>query len=191
MDSIDWDNGKTRRETFKFWDLVRLILENWRYRYELHVCILHNSHVLWNQSLSLWKYVNTLHVLKYSRVLIKNISVDSCFHTCFFIELVHFWPFKYICAQYQIIYFYYSCRVDWQHSMEGHSYQIRKAYTLELEKIANAISLNYARKHIYHVTILLRNICKTLHYTIRMFPPAIDIIPTLLAVVYSNGKYTN
>ena len=28
-------------------------------------------------------------------------------------------------------------------------------------------------------------------YTIRMFPPAIDIIPTLLAVVYSNGKYTN
>ena len=29
------------------------------------------------------------------------------------------------------------------------------------------------------------------HYTIRMFPPAIDIIPTLLAVVYCNGKYTN
>ena len=29
------------------------------------------------------------------------------------------------------------------------------------------------------------------HYTIRMFPPAIDIIPTSLAVVYSNGKYTN
>ena len=27
--------------------------------------------------------------------------------------------------------------------------------------------------------------------TIRMFPPAIDIIPTLLAVVYSNRKYTN
>ena len=24
-----------------------------------------------------------------------------------------------------------------------------------------------------------------------MFPPAIDIIPTSLAVVYSNGKYTN
>ena len=24
-----------------------------------------------------------------------------------------------------------------------------------------------------------------------IFPPAIDIIPTLLAVVYSNGKYTN
>ena len=29
------------------------------------------------------------------------------------------------------------------------------------------------------------------HYTYRMFPPAIDIIPTSLAVVYSNGKYTN
>ena len=29
------------------------------------------------------------------------------------------------------------------------------------------------------------------YYTIRMFPPAIDIIPTLLAVVYSNRKYTN
>ena len=29
------------------------------------------------------------------------------------------------------------------------------------------------------------------NYTIRMFPPAIDIIPTSLAVVYSNGKYTN
>ena len=29
------------------------------------------------------------------------------------------------------------------------------------------------------------------NYTIRMFPPAIDIIPTLLVVVYSNGKYTN
>ena len=29
------------------------------------------------------------------------------------------------------------------------------------------------------------------HYTYRMFPPAIDIIPTLLAVVYSNGKYMN
>ena len=28
-------------------------------------------------------------------------------------------------------------------------------------------------------------------YTLRIFPPAIDIIPTLLAVVYSNGKYTN
>ena len=27
--------------------------------------------------------------------------------------------------------------------------------------------------------------------SIRMFPPAIDIIPTSLAVVYSNGKYTN
>ena len=26
------------------------------------------------------------------------------------------------------------------------------------------------------------------YHTIRMFPPAIDIIPTLLAVVYSNGK---
>ena len=25
----------------------------------------------------------------------------------------------------------------------------------------------------------------------RMFPPAIDIIPTSLAVAYSNGKYTN
>ena len=29
------------------------------------------------------------------------------------------------------------------------------------------------------------------HYTYKMFPPAIDIIPTLLVVVYSNGKYTN
>ena len=29
------------------------------------------------------------------------------------------------------------------------------------------------------------------HYTYRMFPPAIDIIPTSLAVVYSNGTYTN
>ena len=29
------------------------------------------------------------------------------------------------------------------------------------------------------------------YYTLRIFPPAIDIIPTLLAVVYSNGKYTN
>ena len=29
------------------------------------------------------------------------------------------------------------------------------------------------------------------HYTYRIFPPVIDIIPTLLAVVYSNGKYTN
>ena len=28
------------------------------------------------------------------------------------------------------------------------------------------------------------------HYTYRMFPPAIDIIPTSLAVTYSNGKYT-
>ena len=27
------------------------------------------------------------------------------------------------------------------------------------------------------------------HYTYKMFPPAIDIIPTSLAVVYSNGKY--
>ena len=25
------DNCKTRRETFKFWDLLRLILEVWRY----------------------------------------------------------------------------------------------------------------------------------------------------------------
>ena len=29
------------------------------------------------------------------------------------------------------------------------------------------------------------------HYTCRMFPPAIDIIPTSLALVYSNRKYTN
>ena len=29
------------------------------------------------------------------------------------------------------------------------------------------------------------------HYTYRIFPPAIDIIPTLPVVVYSNGKYTN
>ena len=27
------DNCKTRRETFMFWDSVRLILENWRYFY--------------------------------------------------------------------------------------------------------------------------------------------------------------
>ena len=27
------DNCKTRRDTFKFWDLVRLILEIWRYSY--------------------------------------------------------------------------------------------------------------------------------------------------------------
>ena len=32
---------------------------------------------------------------------------------------------------------------------------------------------------------------KIVDYTLRIFPPAIDIIPTLLAVVYSNGKYTN
>ena len=32
---------------------------------------------------------------------------------------------------------------------------------------------------------------ESIHYTLRIFPPAIDIIPTLLAVVYSNGKYTN
>ena len=32
---------------------------------------------------------------------------------------------------------------------------------------------------------------KFVHYTIRMFPPAIDIIPTLLAVVFLHGKYTN
>ena len=31
---------------------------------------------------------------------------------------------------------------------------------------------------------------KESHNTIGMFPPAIDIIPTLLDVVYSNGKYT-
>ena len=30
-----------------------------------------------------------------------------------------------------------------------------------------------------------------IYYTIGIFPPAIDIIPTLLVVVYSNGKYTN
>ena len=29
------------------------------------------------------------------------------------------------------------------------------------------------------------------HYTYRMFPLAIDIIPTSLAVAYSIGKYTN
>ena len=31
--SMDWckDNCKTRQETFKFWDLVHLILEVWRY----------------------------------------------------------------------------------------------------------------------------------------------------------------
>ena len=30
MASIDWDKGETRRETFKFWDLVHLILDIWR-----------------------------------------------------------------------------------------------------------------------------------------------------------------
>ena len=29
------------------------------------------------------------------------------------------------------------------------------------------------------------------HYTYRMFPPAIDIIPTSLPIDYSTGKYTN
>ena len=33
--------------------------------------------------------------------------------------------------------------------------------------------------------------CLRHNYTIRMFPPAIDIIPTSLAVVYSYGKYRN
>ena len=28
--NLDKDNCKTRRETFKFWDLVQLILETWR-----------------------------------------------------------------------------------------------------------------------------------------------------------------
>ena len=44
------------------------------------------------------------------------------------------------------------------------------------------------------ITLTLKfqgQILKKLYYTIRMFPPAIDIIPTSLAVVYSNGKYTN
>ena len=42
-----------------------------------------------------------------------------------------------------------------------------------------------------HAKFFRGNINKNLHYTLRIFPPAIDIIPTLLAVVYSNGKYTN
>ena len=37
----------------------------------------------------------------------------------------------------------------------------------------------------------LRHQQNSWHYTIGIFPPAIDIIPTLLVVVYSNGKYTN
>ena len=31
------NNGKTRRETFKLWDLVRLILEVWWYLYRMLV----------------------------------------------------------------------------------------------------------------------------------------------------------
>ena len=51
-----------------------------------------------------------------------------------------------------------------------------------------AWKMHYApeiQKHIKLVDFLIG------HYTYRMFPPAIDIIPTSLAVVYSNGKYTN
>ena len=50
-------------------------------------------------------------------------------------------------------------------------------------------------KYVNHSYFLVKA-CKLVdfligHYTYRIFPPAIDIIPTLLAVVYSNGKYTN
>ena len=40
----------------------------------------------------------------------------------------------------------------------------------------------------FHIGILKNMLYH--NYTLRIFPPAIDIIPTLLAVVYSNGKYT-
>ena len=43
----------------------------------------------------------------------------------------------------------------------------------------------------YWEQISAKFLLKFKHYTLRIFPPAIDIIPTLLAVVYSNGKYTN
>ena len=44
----------------------------------------------------------------------------------------------------------------------------------------------------YNGNVLLKMVYFLIgHYIYRMFPPAIDIIPTLLAVVYSNGKYTN
>ena len=53
---------------------------------------------------------------------------------------------------------------------------------LSLEKMTLRNSLQYDHKM---VDFVLR------HYTYRMFPPAIDIIPTLLAVAYSIRKYTN
>ena len=40
MASKDWAktaNCKTRRETFKFWDLVRLVLKSWRYLYKIYI----------------------------------------------------------------------------------------------------------------------------------------------------------
>ena len=46
-------------------------------------------------------------------------------------------------------------------------------------------------RKIYQIVLYVCTVypIKFSYYTIRMFPPAIDIIPTLLAVVYSDGKY--
>ena len=42
---LDKDNDKTRRETFKFWDLMRLILEIWRY-IPMNLCDVNSSSLL-------------------------------------------------------------------------------------------------------------------------------------------------
>ena len=61
--------------------------------------------------------------------------------------------------------------------------------------MCNGIRVNVQQIY-YHSDASNNHFCKVVyfligHYTYRMFPPAIDIIPTSLAVVYSNGKYTN
>ena len=50
---------------------------------------------------------------------------------------------------------------------------------------------NYAKSVADYILLVLENQQRIFQLYYRMFPPAIDIIPTSLAVAYSIGKYTN
>ena len=70
------------------------------------------------------------------------------------------------------------------------SYQYRNCY--HKDKIVTGPYLIFMTKNPWKDCVDIKMVDFLIgHYTYRMFPPAIDIIPTSLAVVYSNGKYTN
>ena len=84
-----------------------------------------------------------------------------------------------------------SCRLWWMREWRNLLTSIHVGYRSVIRAVASGASLKFGVQGASATNWLTAREITGFDCTYRMFPPAIDIIPTLLAVVYSNGKYTN